>query len=235
MSQPLTWSKQWSWNDPRLTWNGAAPEPTKPMYYHVSLGFVALPGTDLVNFAGGVHDAMVAAVATFASPPVTMAALATAKTNLDTAEFATIKGSVAQTIARDAARLVVVNMLRSLASYVEGIAQGDPAKIRLAGFQPVTHERGPQTVLDKPVILDVSNIASTQLQIRLQAVKHAHSYEVDIAVGEGAWQRGTSGTNSRSLVVQGLNPGTLYKIRARAIGGSTGFSDWSDTVSHWAT
>lgn len=235
MSQPLTWSKQWQWNDPRLTWTGPAPEPTKRMYYHVSLAFVELPETDIVNFAGGVHDAMAAAAATFTNPPVTMAALATAKTSLDTAAFAAVKGSVAQTAARDAAHGVLAGLLRTLASYVEGIAQGDQVKIRLAGFQPVAHEHGPSIVLDKPVITAVLNNVTTQLLLRLKAVKNAHSYEVDIAVGDGSWQKGTSGTNSRQLTLTGLTPGTLYKIRVRAIGGSTGFSDWSDTVEHMAT
>jgi hypothetical protein len=32
-----------------------------------------------------------------------------------------------------------------------------------------------------------------------------------------------------------LTPGTNYNIQARAVGGSTGYSDWSDPVSHMAT
>jgi hypothetical protein len=31
MSQPLTWSKQWRWNAPGLTWNGTAPDSNKSM------------------------------------------------------------------------------------------------------------------------------------------------------------------------------------------------------------
>jgi hypothetical protein len=30
----------------------------------------------------------------------------------------------------------------------------------------------------------------------------------------------------------GLTPGTTYSLQVRAVGGSTGYSDWSDAVSH---
>ncbi|MFM8469141.1 MAG: fibronectin type III domain-containing protein [Limisphaerales bacterium] len=33
-------------------------------------------------------------------------------------------------------------------------------------------------------------------------------------------------------VVENLTPGTTYTFSVRAVGGSTGFSDWSDPVSH---
>ena len=48
----------------------------------------------------------------------------------------------------------------------------------------------------------------------------------------GGWQSGGSFTNSRSMPLNGLTPGATYTIQARAIGGSTGYSDWSDPVSH---
>ena len=34
------------------------------------------------------------------------------------------------------------------------------------------------------------------------------------------------------MPVNGLTPGTNYTFQVRAIGGSTGYSDWSDPVSH---
>jgi hypothetical protein len=32
--------------------------------------------------------------------------------------------------------------------------------------------------------------------------------------------------------VAGLIPGSIYSMQVRAVGGSTGYSDWSDPVSH---
>jgi len=48
----------------------------------------------------------------------------------------------------------------------------------------------------------------------------------------GAWQSGGLFTNSRSMPLNGLTPGTNYSLDVRAVGGSTGYSDWSDPVSH---
>ena len=48
----------------------------------------------------------------------------------------------------------------------------------------------------------------------------------------GPWQSGGLFTNSRSMPLNGLTPGTNYTVQVRAIGGSTGYSDWSDPVSH---
>ncbi len=41
-------------------------------------------------------------------------------------------------------------------------------------------------------------------------------------------------TNSRGIIVPDLTPGTVYNLQARAIGGTTGYSDWSDPVSRRA-
>ena len=48
----------------------------------------------------------------------------------------------------------------------------------------------------------------------------------------GPWQSGGLFTDSRAMVFNTLTPGTTYNVQVRAIGGSTGYSDWSDPVSH---
>jgi hypothetical protein len=50
----------------------------------------------------------------------------------------------------------------------------------------------------------------------------------------GDWGPTQSFANSKSIVFKELTPGTLYVMRVRAIGGSTGQGDWSDPVSHRA-
>jgi len=37
---------------------------------------------------------------------------------------------------------------------------------------------------------------------------------------------------ARRILLKDLTPGTLYEIRVRAIGGSTGYSDWTLTTQH---
>jgi hypothetical protein len=39
---------------------------------------------------------------------------------------------------------------------------------------------------------------------------------------------------ARRLVLENLTPGTVHAIQVRAVGGSTGYSYWSDPVSHMA-
>jgi hypothetical protein len=47
----------------------------------------------------------------------------------------------------------------------------------------------------------------------------------------GPWQAAGMFTNSRSMTIDGLTPGTTYMFQVRAIGGSTRYSDWSNSVS----
>jgi hypothetical protein len=52
--------------------------------------------------------------------------------------------------------------------------------------------------------------------------------------GANGWELAGIFTQARSITVDGRIPGTVYDVQARAIGGSTGYSDWSDPVSHMA-
>ncbi len=42
-------------------------------------------------------------------------------------------------------------------------------------------------------------------------------------------------TQARWFVIPGWIPGTTYTVQIRAVGGTTGHSDWSDPISHMAT
>jgi len=42
-------------------------------------------------------------------------------------------------------------------------------------------------------------------------------------------------TRARKIELPGMTPGTTYSLEARAIGGSTGYSDWSLPTSIMAT
>ncbi|HET7625016.1 MAG TPA: fibronectin type III domain-containing protein, partial [Verrucomicrobiae bacterium] len=62
-------------------------------------------------------------------------------------------------------------------------------------------------------------------------VPTARAYEVRMSHGDEGWQVVGIFTQSR-MTLQNLTPGTTYTVQARAIGGSTGSSEWSDPVSH---
>lgn len=201
---------------------------------HVSLGFAQLTDAQLADFAIGVVNGLTANAATFASPPVTPAALTTATTAFQNALAAAGGGGVAQTAAKDAAHDALLNLLRQEANYVQGVAGGDEPTILSSGFQAAAVGHSPQSPLVKPVITEIVNEASGQLLLRVKPVANAHAYEVQTSTGAGAWQAAGTFTQARRIVIPGLTPGTIYNVHVRAIGGSTGYSDWSDPVSHMA-
>jgi hypothetical protein len=50
-------------------------------------------------------------------------------------------------------------------------------------------------------------------------------------VGGGEWQEAGIFPQARRMVLANLTPGTIYNIRVRALGGSTGYSEWSPVTS----
>lgn len=52
------------------------------------------------------------------------------------------------------------------------------------------------------------------------------------AHGQRTWEQAGFYTGSRNMSVTGLTPGARYAFRVRAVGGSTGKSDWSNPSSH---
>ncbi len=112
----------------------------------------------------------------------------------------------------------------------------DMAKLLSSGFNAVNMNRA-QSPLDTPLIVEIVNGISGQLVVKVKPVKNAKSYEVRVAVvapggATGPWQDAGDFTDSRQMIVEGLTPGTNYAVQVRAIGGSTGYSGWSDPSSH---
>ncbi|MGH7954177.1 MAG: fibronectin type III domain-containing protein [Limisphaerales bacterium] len=126
--------------------------------------------------------------------------------------------------------------MRQLALYVQQTAQGDQTKILASGFQVTNVGHHPQSPLEKAVILQIKNEVSGQLLIRLKPEHNAIAYEGQYSTDNGVtWKPAGTFPQARHIVVPGLTPGTNYTFRFRALGGSTGAGDWSDSVSHMAT
>jgi hypothetical protein len=198
--------------------------------YHVSLGFAQSPDATLNDFA----DAVVAGLtgnAAFPTPPVPLATLADAKDAFAAALTAAALGGPQATAAKNAARAAVVEVLRQLAYYVQGAMKNDLALLLSSGFVAADPNRA-QSPLPPPVVLKIENRQSTQLVLQLKRVANAKAYEVQKMNGTGGWTPAGIFTQARRIVLEGLNPGSTYTVQARAIGGSSGYSDWSDPVSH---
>lgn len=201
----------------------------------VLLGFTNASDSSLDEKAGEVSQNLYGNPA-FPSPPVTQAALDAAHKALSDAVAAQGQGGPAATADKNNKRDALVALLRQLAGYVQENCGNDLATLLSSGFEAVSTNRA-SVPLDAPGIKEILNGNTGQLILRVQAIPNAKCYEVryallDAANAPGAWQNGGLFTSSRSMPVNGLTPGGNYVFQVRAVGGSTGYSDWSDAVTH---
>jgi hypothetical protein len=200
----------------------------------VSRDFMTAPANDLANTADDVVDGLTGNAA-FPSPPITAVELTGLNTTLRTSITASDAGGPVQTAAKKKAYNAVTDALRKNANYVEIQSDNDLETLLSSGFDVVSTNRA-QAPLVQPVILQISNLATTQLLIRLDGVLNARSYQVQISTTvNGPWQEAGIFTAARRIVLPGLTPGTVYFVRARAIGGSTGYSEWSVSANLMCT
>jgi hypothetical protein len=106
---------------------------------------------------------------------------------------------------------------------------------RVIAFQARAASARSQIQLDKATILSVDNVHTKQLVVNGKRVRSAKLYEAQTAIVSGnnigSFQSAGMFSKARSMTITGLTPGTTYAIQVRALGGSTGSGDWSDTVT----
>ena len=228
------------WNTPGLVWNGFVPEKKgmKQMNTRVLLGFANADDHALEERAEAVIKGLTGNAA-FPTPPVTPVALQTSLTAFSAALGAQQMGGMAATAAKNDARAALIGLLRQQAAYVQTASNGDLTTLLSSGFEAASTNHA-QTALDQPVIAKVENGNSGQLLVTIKPVANARAYEVRSAlIGAGGtpgpWQGGGLFTSSRAMPVSGLTRGQDYALSVRAIGGSTGYSDWSDPTTHMCT
>ena len=197
--------------------------------YRVSLSFAYLPDADLDEFASNIVVSLTGNPA-FPGPLVPLAGLATAQTQFHAAIVAAAQGGTHLTAIKNDRRSTLVDMLREEASYVQALTTQSLSTLLSSGFTANSTNRA-SAQLDKPALVGLDNGMTTELVLRMQPVVNAKSYEVQTKNG-GGWTPAGIFTQARSISLPGLTPGQVYSVQARAIGGSTGYSDWSDPVSH---
>ena len=199
----------------------------------VALGFNRLSDGDLSAYTNNVITCM-SGNAAYSKSPISMADLTKLLGTFDTAVAAALAGGKALTATKKAAREALLAALQKIAAYVQIVADGDMALLLASGFSAANTSRSQQAKLDRPLILGVENEGTTKLTVRLQSVPRARSYEVRAINGATTPAATVIATQARRIIVGSLTPGTTYNIQARAIGGSEGYSEWSDPVSHMA-
>jgi len=123
--------------------------------------------------------------------------------------------------------------LRQLAAFVQMKCGSDLAQLLTSGFEAQSG-RGASVPLTKPLSLVLENGGSGRLIARVDAVKNAKMYEGRIKLNDGDWLPSIFEGDSQHITFSGLTRGKDYTAQVRALGGSTGESDWSDPSSHMA-
>ncbi len=199
----------------------------------VSLGFADLPDTDFSGF-GRTVGTKLQGNPNFTTPVIAPTLVLTAVDELDVAIVAAAQGGTQLTAAKNGKRSVLTDMLRELAAYVQSVAKNDLTVILSSGFTVNKTDRT-RRPLPKPVITNIDNFASTQLMVSMPPLENARSYEFRTRVGDGDWKTVAITTKARNVILGGFTPGATYDLQGRGVGGTTGYSDWSDPVSHMAT
>jgi len=197
-----------------------------------------LSDPDAIAFAGTVIKGVCVDKVIAAAPPFDEATLQTAVDDLKGAIAAQAQagGGTVVTAVKKKKRNVLDGLLRKLAHYVQANCNDDVQLIVKTGFQAKTASVKSQTQLDKATILGVDNGHTRQLAVNDRKVAHAKLYEVQRAIVSannttGSFQSAGVFSKARSMTITGLTPGTTYAIQVRALGGTTGSGDWSDTVT----
>jgi hypothetical protein len=133
----------------------------------------------------------------------------------------------------DDQRELVINILASLGSGVEQIAEGETTIVLASGFD-VQAERAPVGPLGAPQNLRAATAdIEGQVKARWNKVRGARAYIVEIAPESGGDWKQTAVLTRVSCVVPGLDSGKRYRIRVCAVG-ATGQGPWSDEAVRMA-
>jgi hypothetical protein len=171
----------------------------------------------------------------FPAPTVDLNAVQAAVDGLKAALAAQPCGGPAATAEKNNKKQALIFLLRKLRLYVEDNCGDDLAVLLSSGFQAAAIIRN-RFPLANPEIRGIHFGNSTELVLKVTSIACAKCYEVRMAaMGDGnvpgSWITAGFFTAVRSMTIEGLVPGTTYAFQVRAIGGSTGYSDWSNPVS----
>jgi hypothetical protein len=197
-------------------------------------GFRRSSNEQLATVAAAVIKGMTGNKA-FPNPPVDLTAVQTALDEYLAALAAMVQGGTTATATKNNKRDVLTDFLEKLAHYVQTHCGNDREVLLSSGF-PAIRTRAAATTSDKPSIISVDNGTRTELVVKVAGVRRARCYELRSAVVDaggttGPWQPKGLFTNSRSMLVDGLIPGSNYVFQVRAIN-TAGLTEWSDPVAH---
>lgn len=187
----------------------------------------------LVIFGGNISTNL--DLVTFPNLTVKPTDIKTLVDDLGAKQGAMITGGPVEREARDKAFDALCAALDADADEVEKVVQQNLQMLLATGYLPAStnHTSSP---LDDTAINGLFNNGTTQVLLRLQPVVNAGAYQVQISTDGGkTWLEAVISKKAIRIVIANLVPGTTYLVRARAIGGSTGASNWTAPGSIMST
>ena len=195
--------------------------------------FYQYPANKLVTF--GRNIAANLDPVKFPNLPVSPTNIKALTDDLSAKQAATLTGGSVAMAARDNAFDALTAALDSDADMVETVVKDDMEMLLATGYLPASTNRA-SSPLDDTAITGLFNNGTTQVLLRLAPVVNAKAYQVQTSADGGkSWLEACLSTQARRVVVVNLVPGTTYQVRARAIGGSTGASNWTAASSIMST
>lgn len=169
----------------------------------------------------------------YTTPRVALATITSAADTYIADLAAAAGGGVLATATKDASKLALQLLMRDQAAYVQSVAGTNLAVLLSSGFFVASSNRT-RIVLPQTSIRTVAIVQSGLFKIIVNPVPTARGYELRYKNGTGDYLNGGIFTSSRAITLQNLTPGSTYTVQVRALGGITGYGDWSDPVSRMA-
>jgi len=195
--------------------------------------FYKYPGSQLVTFATNVSVNL--DPGTFSNLAVSPSQLKLMADDLNAKLAAMITGGTVETAAKNSIFDALTDALNRDANCVEDFPGLTLEMLLNTGYLPASTNRA-SSPLDDTAIVSLLNNGTTQVLLQLAPVLNAKTYQVQSSTDGGkTWAEACLSTQARRIVLTGLVPGTTYLVRARAIGGSTGASNWCGSGSIMST
>ena len=172
----------------------------------------------------------------FPAPTPTLAVVEAAFEDYKVTTAYAAQGGTQNIAVRNARRAELVLMLRPLASYVNGAANGNMEKLLSSGFpvqKPARTPVGPLPAPLAPVLTQGAVTGSISAVARPVYGASSYNWKVILQSAPGVPVQ-TAQTTSARADFHGLTPGQTYLVCLNAVG-SAGTSDWSDTGSLMVT
>jgi hypothetical protein len=170
----------------------------------------------------------------YTNPLPTLPVVQAALDNFETGVLAAADGGPSATAKKNKLRLILVGLLRQLASYVAVACNGDMTNLILSGFPVQKPVRTPIGTLPAPQNLAVIHgMLSGELDAKVNPVFGASTYNWTCTAATAGAVPQTGQSTAASFAFFGLTPGVSYTITANAVG-AAGPGNSSNPVSQIA-